>query len=52
MTGMIAGIVTKGVSVFPFMAGYMINGAARYVLELVRGQTPVDDEVESTDDEE
>jgi CDP-diacylglycerol--serine O-phosphatidyltransferase len=52
MSGMIAGIVTKGVSVFPFMAGYMITGAARYVLELVRGQTPVDDEVESTDDEE
>lgn len=50
--GLIASIVTKGVMVFPIMISYISVGAIRYFVDVVRGQTFVDDEVESADDDD
>lgn len=50
--GLFASILTSGLAVFPIMVGYILVGAIRYFVDVARGRTSVDEEVEGTDEED
>jgi CDP-diacylglycerol---serine O-phosphatidyltransferase len=50
LTAVIASIVTSGRAVFPFMILYMVGGAIRHLISLIRGgQDDADDTLEEAD---